>query len=220
MPLYQTLGELRATLQARCGFGAAGAAAGVNVTVMDSFLQTAQTQLYWAGAHRSVQTYVDKTIGADQTLIDYPEELHPDRITQISVKFSGVWSPPLRRGISPEHYTHQDNPGPPSRYEFYEQIEFWPMSDAVYDIRLWGIKRLARFTQENDRTTLDSDLVFSVALGMAKAHYRQPDAQFYVDQATNILNSLKSSQWTGRVYNPNEPATITSPKPQVASRVS
>ncbi len=220
MPQYRTLGELRAQLQARCGFGAAGASAGVNVTVMDSFLQTAQEQLYWAGAHRTLQRYVTKQIGAGQTLLDYPEELHPDRITQISVLFSGVWSPPLRRGISPEHYTHQDNPGPPSRYEFYEQIEFWPMSDAVYDVRLWGMAPLVRFTQENDRTTLDSGLVFSVALGQAKAHYRQPDAQFYVDQAQSILASLKSSQWTGRVYNPNEPASITAPKPQVVGRVS
>lgn len=218
MPLYRTLGEIRADIQAMCGFGATGAAAGVNLRVIDGFIRTAQSQLYWAGAHRVLQTYVTTEIGASQTLLDYPEELHPERITQVSVKFSGVWSPPLLRGIDPEHYTHQDNPGPPSRYELYDQIEFWPESDAVYEVRIWGMKPLERLTQDSDRTTLDSDLVQSVALGMAKAHYRQPDAQFYVDQATTILASLKSSQWTGRVYNPRQATTQTMPKPQVVGR--
>lgn len=218
MPLYRTLGEIRADIQAMTGFGATGASAGVNLRVIDGFIRTAQSQLYWAGAHRVLQTYVDTTIGASQTLVDYPEELHPERITKISIKFSGVWSPALMRGIAPEHYTHQDNPGPPSRYEFYDQIEFWPESDAVYEVRIWGLKPLQRLTQDGDRTTIDSDLVQSVALGMAKAHYRQPDAQFYVDQASNILGSLKSSQWTGRVFNPRQAATQTMPKPQVLDR--
>jgi hypothetical protein len=183
-------------------------------------LYDAQAQLYHRGGYRSVATYTDETLGQDQYRIDYPPTLNPDRIEKISVLFSGVWSPPLTRGIDPEHYTHQDNKGPPVRYELFElggyNIEFWPTADAEYTVRVFGYTELGAFSTDNDRTTLDSDMVFIVALGMAKAHYRQPDAQLYLDQGEAVFASLKARAWEGRIFNPSRrPEATTYPKPVV-----
>jgi hypothetical protein len=125
---YRTLVELRAEMRAMIGAGSAGTAAGVNTPLIDTHLRNAQTLLYWTHDWAHLRAYELKTIGANQTLIDYPAAANPDRIRYVSVLRGTVWSPPLKKGITPQMYTYQANVSWPQRWEPYEQIEIWPMT--------------------------------------------------------------------------------------------
>lgn len=210
-----TLETLRSRLRARLGFSGAGAAAGVNQENLDAILQQAQVSLYWTHDWARLRRYTDTTVGADQYLINYPANAHPERIKAISVQVGSVWSPPLKKGITPQHYTTQDNTSRPYRWEPYEQIELWPKADQVYNVRIFYIKTLDDFDANDDRSTIDSDLIFTVALGDAKAHYRQPDAKTYADRAEALLLKMKARSWGQTTFNPNDYADDPLPKPVV-----
>ena len=203
---FQTLGELRALLTQRLGFGSAGAAAGVISATIDNFLFNAQIQLYLQSDWKKLQYYADKTIGIGQYLIDYPTviggapaDANSERILKIAVKVNSLWVD-LREGINTEHYSYQDRNYYPQRYERYAQIELWPKADISYTVRVWYIRELGRFTQDGDRCTIDDDLIFLHALANAKAHYRQPDADIYTRQMQSILTQLKTKQFGNRSY--------------------
>jgi hypothetical protein len=201
---YKTLGAQRAELRTRLGFAAAGAAAGVQATHLNSILQNAQTVLYWAHNWARLRRYEDKSVGVDQYLIDYPATANPDRITAISILKGNVWSEPLEKGINPARYTTQSMKSWPTRWEPYEQIELWPISNAAYTARIFFIKNLDRFTEDNDHSTIDDTLIFTIALGDAKAHYRQPDAPVFMKRAENLLLTLKAKSWGKSKFSPYE----------------
>lgn len=207
---FQTLGELRSQIQQRLGFGASGAVAGATAATVDSFLSNAQVQLYLAVDWKKLQHYADKTVGVGQTLIDYPTlaagapaDANPDRILKIAVSVNGLWVD-LVEGIETQHYSYVDRQYYPQRFERYAQIELWPQADKTYTVRIWYIRELARFTQDNDRATIDDDLIFLHAMANAKAHYRQPDAETYAGQLTSALNNLKSKQFGNRTFRRGE----------------
>lgn len=212
---YQTLGELRSRLRARLGYSAAGAAAGVNQEIINSFLQDAQTVLYWTHDWARLRKYTDITIGVNQYLVDYPAACNPERIKAISIRLNGIWTPPLKKGITPEHYTTQDNVSVPYRWEPYAQIELWPKADQSYTGRVFYVKNLDPFTQDAHRATIDHDLVFILALADGKGHYRQPDAPNAKARAENLLVSLKAKNWGQTVFNPSDYAEDPIPKPVV-----
>ena len=203
---FQTLGELRALVTQRLGFGSAGAAAGVISATIDNFLFNAQIQLYLQSDWKKLQYYADKTVGIGQVLIDYPTvatgapaDANPDRITKIAVLVNNLWVD-LREGIETENYSYQDRRYYPQRYERYAQIELWPQADIAYKVRIWYIRELGRFTQDGDRCTIDDDMIFLHALANAKAHYRQPDADIYSGQLQTLLTQLKTKQFGTKVF--------------------
>ncbi|MCC6530920.1 MAG: hypothetical protein IT531_00085 [Burkholderiales bacterium] len=201
---YRTLGTLRAIVSARCGFGAQGASIGGNAALIDSWLQNAQAQLYWMQDWKKLQEYDDIEIGIDQTLVDYPDNAHPERILAIAVNIgsgSDLWRP-LEEGIRIEHYNTQSSKSYPMRYERYEQIEVWPACDAIRTLRVWYVKRLGAFTAENDAATLDDELILLHATATAKAHYRQPDAATWGSQLEALLARIKGQSFGGRRFLP------------------
>lgn len=214
---YATLETQRAKLQARLGFGASGAAAGVNISLLDGFLQDAQTLLYWTHDWVRLRRYETVPIGTSQTLVDYPTAANPERIKAISVLRGGVWSKPLPRGIEAVDYTYQTaSPSWPQKWEPYEQIEIFPQTDQAYSLRLFYIKNLARFSENGDRSDIDDLLIFIGAVWFGKAHYRQPDAPLYKDAWTGLLEKLKAKSWSKSRFNPNEyAANEPLVKPQV-----
>lgn len=193
MTTWATLGEKRAELLARLGFASSGAAAGVIRANVDSILRTSQKILYDAADWVKLRKYETIPLGVSQYLVDYPENANPERIKAISVDTTGNddWSPPLKKGISAQMYSTQDNLSWPQRWEAYEQIELWPKNDAVRNIRVFYIQKLGALTQDSDRFSIDDSLVFLVALGTAKAHYRQPDAQLHLSTSDNLLARLR-----------------------------
>ena len=211
---FRTLGELRADLIRRLGFGASGASAGVITANIDNFLLLAHKHVYEAHAWARLRKYEDKTLGAGQYLIDYPSDANEERITDIWVKVNGVWRE-VHPGIAKSDYTYQDNTSWPARYERYAQIEFLPIADQEYTVRIWYIQQLTRFTQDGDRSMVDDELVFLHALANAKAHYRHPDAQLYQGQFESLMGKLKAQSWTKKTFSAGKEDEIPLVKPKV-----
>lgn len=186
---YRALGDLRQELRARLGHQASGAASGASNPIVDSFLRTSQEYIYWMSDWKKLTAHSDATIGVAQNLLDYPVDANPERLytppgsaSPIWVLYSNKWLG-LREGISLNHWDSMDDQDSyPTRYERYDQLQFWPKSNAVYTLKIWYIKKLARFTQENDRASVDDNLILTHALAKAKAHYRHPDANLYVSE--------------------------------------
>jgi len=204
---YKTLGDLRSKMLAMIGNAAAGAAAGPNQLIIDGHLQDAQTLLYWTHDWAHLRKYGTKTLGLQATLIDYPSTgngANPDRINAVSVYRGGVWSPPIQKGITPSMYTYQTNYSWPQRWEPYEQMEFWPAANQAYEIRIFYIENLGRFTQDGDRASIDDTLISLVAKATLKAHYRQPDAALAQNASDSLLLKLKGKSWGQSVFRPSE----------------
>ncbi len=187
---YRTLGELRSQLARRLGFGAQGSA-GINSGLLDSFLQSAQDQLYATFDWRHLIKYDEKSTEAGSRLYDWAVDCDPTRITEIAI-WDGAYWVPMEEGISWAMRSTADSRTIPARYERFAQMEVWPDPDDAYTMRRYYVATPARFTQDNDRASLDDGLIFLHALANAKHHYRQPDAQIYGAQLEAHLMKLKS----------------------------
>jgi len=223
MPLNRTLGELRGELTARLGFGSAGVNNGQLIPIVNNFLFSSQTQMYWGFDWRALRAWVIKTVGANQVNVDFPVEINADRVDWISMKYSNAWLPPMERGISAEMYTSQDRTSVPTHWDMNsasgsQQIEFWPMTDTTYQYRVFGMAPLTRFTQDGDRSTIDGDLVVLHALGAAKLHYKHPDAEYYIRQLMDLMDAQKSNNWAKRVFRKGDDAGSWLPKPLLVGR--
>jgi hypothetical protein len=225
MPAYvwRTLQDLRQELRARLGHQATGAASGASNPIIDSFLRTSQEYIYWMADWKKLTAYFDDTIGAAQNLLDYPTDANPDRLytppgskSPIWVQYSSRWLS-LSEGITVDHWDTMDNQNSyPTRYERYDQLLFWPKSNAVYTLKIWYIKKLERFTQENDRASVDDNLILTHALAKAKAHYRHPDANLYVSEWSTLEARVKGGTiGQNSVIRRTDPNTEPLPKPVV-----
>jgi len=201
---YRTLGEIRAALRALLGFGASGAASGANQTLIDEHIRNAQNLLYWTHDWAHLRKYATLSLGASQYLIDYPSDANPDRVQAISVLRGNVWSEPLPKGIPAQLYTTQDNPSWPQRWEPYEQIQLWPLSDQAYSVRCFYIQALGGLTADADRASIDDALIQMIALWTTKAHYRQPDAGLHQTNGEALLVRLKAKSWGQTKFNPRD----------------
>ena len=186
---YRTLGELRAELSVRLGFGASGSA-GINSALLNSFLSGAQGQLYEQFDWKALRRSEEISTGVAQTLYDWPADGNLERVLEVAVN-DGVRWVPLTEGIT-LGMRSDATPQMPRRFERFEQMEVWPIPDAVYPVRREYVAALGRFTQDNDRASLDEGLIFLHALANAKQHYRQPDAQSYATQLAATLGRLKA----------------------------
>lgn len=131
-------------------------------------------------------------------------KLDPYKVSWVGVTDQNdVWYP-LIQGIPPELYTRaQLTPGWPTRYEISDCIEVFPAPQAPYTLRVKGHFGLERFTQDTDKTTIDSHPVFLFALGMAKAHYGRSDASAYTAQALTYIGGLVAGAHQTARYIPN-----------------
>lgn len=190
LPLKRTLGAMRSELQTRLGFGMSGQAGIVNSPIMDSFLRSAQEQLYWQYEWRELHSAEERLTGVDQALYDYPEGCNVERILNVSIWDGGGWVE-LVEGISIEDRS-TDVLDRPIKYDRFEQMEVWPVPRAQFRMRREFVKALAPFAESNDRTSLPSEIVFLFALANAKAHYKQSDADRYEKQLDGLLSRLKA----------------------------
>ena len=102
----------------------------------------------------------------------------------------------LIEGIPPVYYTRANiNFGWPTRYEIRSCLEIFPAPQAAYTLWVKGDFILQPFVdgttfEDDNLTTFDSELIFLLALGNAKAFRGQPDAQNVLGQATSYLGAL------------------------------
>lgn len=216
---YRTLGDLRSLLRVRLGFGAQGSSGGANQTLLDSFLQNAQEQLYWMQDWRHLVTYEDFTTGVGQTLYDYPDECEQNRrVLRIEVNYAGQWSE-LGEGITTSMRSTATTRTVPTRYERFAQIELYPEPDvATYTWRVWYVKDLLPFTADAHVATIDDAMILLHAVANGKAHYRHPDAKLYEGQLNALLGSIRGQSFgSNGVYRRGQVVEIER-KPAVVGR--
>lgn len=213
--LRRTLGDIRSDIQSRLGFGMAGEAGVVNAPIIDSFIRNGQAQLYEQFEWRRLITFEERLMGVEQSSYDYPTDCEPENLINVAILQSGIWTE-LHPGITWDMRSN-DSTGAPCRFEVFEQMEVWPAPDQQYTMRRYYKRSLGALNADNDRTTLDSNLVFLHALTNAKLHYRQPDAQTYSNQLSEMLSKLKARNRTKTVFR-RESSAGTIPFPKVVGR--
>jgi hypothetical protein len=217
---FRTLGDLRGELLARLGMASAGASAGANVALLNSFLRNGQAQLYWAQDWIKLKKFYDSSLGVNQVLVNYPTTpapgVHEERVLKIEVNIGTTATPQWRTvlpGIDAADRDVVNNTGWPCEM-FADQIELSPKNDTIRTLRIWGIRKLDAFTTDGHASTLDDELVLLFALANAKAHYKQPDADSYANQVTGILSAIKGKSFTKRSFNRRD-EVYAAPKPVV-----
>jgi hypothetical protein len=218
----RTLAELRSEILSRLGMGAMGASGGSNGTLIDSFLRNGQAQLYRMQDWKHLIDYEDKTLGEEQNLLDYPTDgvmsggtaARDKRILRVETEYNGQWRV-MTEGIRTSDWDTMDTLSYPAKFERYAQILVYPKADQTYTVRIWFVADLDAFTEEDDRASLDDEMILLHALANAKAHYRQPDAPTYQGQLNTLLASLRGQSFSsGGVYRRDD-RPPAEPKPVV-----
>ena len=207
--MNRTLGEIRSDLQIRLGFGAAGQAGVVNAPIIDSFIRSADEQLYWQCDWRHLISTQERLTGIEQALYDYPSDANPSRLLQVAVRVGGVWQV-LTAGIELYHRS-RDYHGAPTRFDAVSQVELWPVPDEQMPLRFEYVQGYQHMVRDNDRPMCDSQLVFLQALVNAKLHYRQSDGQVYADQMRALLDKTMQRQRRHDSFGPNRNDAVLPP---------
>lgn len=209
---YRTLGELRSELSRRLGFGAQGSS-GINSSLLDSFLLNAQEQIYAAFEWRNLIKYDEKVTGVGQSLYDWATDCDPTHLVNIAIHDGSRWIP-MEEGIDWDQRS-MDTTSIPLRYERYTQMEVWPIPDQAYTIRRYYVAKPSRFTQDNDRASIDDGLIFLHALTNAKLHYKQTDGEAYANQLNAMLDKLKGKNRGGNAVVSRTSASYVPARPRV-----
>lgn len=118
------------------------------------------------------------------------------------IDLNGAWLP-MASGIPPAMYTTLNNRSLPTRYEIRQCLEVFPAPSASgYQVAIKGHFGLLPFAADEDKTTIDSELVFLWALYEAKLQYRQTDAAVYSDKARERIGDLTAGTHGSRRYIP------------------
>jgi len=196
LPTRRNLGDLRQELRERLGFGAQGAEAGPSIRIMNSFLRNAQEQLIREFDFNDLIVETSLATGVGQTLYTWPDNCDPDNV--ISVVLEDTVDTIANRyklieGINYQHDAHSVPNDQPRRFERRTQLEIWPPPDrTTYNIILEYVKRPDRFQLDQDKASINEDLLLLHALTNGKAHYQHADAQIYANQLQRMLGKLRS----------------------------
>lgn len=196
----ETLAALRRRMLVRLGFAAQADSPPPGMAdLLDDFLRSSQRYLYRKFPGIRMERFFKWTMVAGQRFYDLPDnddtcdkKLDPYKVDWVGVQdLNDAWYQ-LVEGIPPEFYTSVAFQGIPSRYEIRQCIEVFCAPSAAYTLRVKGKFGLSAFVDDDDKTSVDSELVFLWALGTAKAHYRHPDAHSVKVEARDYLGTLVS----------------------------
>ncbi len=194
----ETLADLRQRLLIRLGYAAQAAnpPPGMNL-LLNQFLLSAQRFSYRRYNELRTERFFKWTMSPGVRFYDLPDNddtcdktLDPYKVTWVGVEdLNQAWYE-LVEGIPPEFYTSANFTGIPSRYEIRQCIEVFVAPAAAYTLRIKGHFGLGRFTEDDDKTTIDSEVVFLYALFLAKSHYQHQDALSIQDQYRQYVGTL------------------------------
>ena len=210
---YATLVELRTRILIRLGYPnqAANPPPGMSALV-DDFLYGAQKliwkQLSRAGLNverffRWVMVPGQRYYGIDSNADNCTLKLDPYKIVWAGFEdLNRAWYR-LTEGVPAEFYTRANiNFGWPTHYEVRSCIELFPAPQAPYTLWIKGDFGLASFVADDDAATIDDEAIFLLALGNAKAHYRQSDSSQVLAQADTYIRGLVAGIHGTRRYVP------------------
>ena len=175
--------------------------------LIDDFINSAQRVLYRDyTALRTMRFFKWTTVpgqryyGIRQNEDQCSVKLDPLKLEWVGIKDAETWYP-LRCGILPEFYTLTSF-GLPTHYEVRQCIEIFPAPDREMTLYIKGEFEPIEMVEDEDQTTIDSELVFLRALADAKSHYGQQDAMRYDGMAQRYLKRLVSGSHHTRRYIP------------------
>jgi hypothetical protein len=206
----ETLGALRRRMLVRLGYSAQADDPPPGMAdLLDDFLVSTQRMLYRKYKALRTTRFFTWTMVPGQRFYDLPDNdetctkrVDPNEVEWVGFEDSdGVWLE-LYAGIPPEFYTSVRFTGYPVRYEIRQCIEIFPAPAAAYKLRIKGRFGLSALVEDDDTTTIDSELVFTYALATAKLHYQQPDGQSLMAQVQGYLRDLNAGTHTTRRYVP------------------
>jgi len=127
-------------------------------------------------------------------------------VDNIKVQKKGVGSSagkiwPMTEGIDWQHDSYNSPDARPLRYEIRDQLEVWPKADRTnYTLRYEYVRKLGEFETDDDRATVDDNLLLLHALTTGKGHYGQDDFNIVLAQATQMINNLKAKNHGNKRY--------------------
>lgn len=207
------------TITAGGDFTAAGFTNGMTINIAGSDsndgLHTATTVATGQLTLSTNLTLTAETSG-NQVFIRGPGavELDPTQIEYVGMLDGTLWNDMIS-GIKPTLFniTGQQRP---THYQVREFIEVFPEPDQAYTLYLFGKVARGAFSADTDYTTTDPHPVFLQALGEAKAHYGQPDANIYFQRLEAMLGELNAGTFSNDRFIPNPEIDVPNlPKPKV-----
>lgn len=218
----ETLAELRRRMMVRLGYAAQADNPPPGMSdLLDDFLVQAQRSLYRKFNALRMKRFFKWTMQEGNRFYDLPDNddtcdkvLDPYKIEWVGVRdVNGVWME-LLQGIPPSFYTGARFNGLPERYEINQCIEVFPGPTPGYTLYIKGQFGLTALVDDEDKTSIDSEVVFLLALANAKAHYGHPDAGNVVAQANDYRNQLVSGAHGTARYVPGTVLTPPWTRPQ------
>lgn len=209
---YDTLANLRIRMLIRLGYPNQTTTPPPGMlALIDEFLRGAQNLIYRQVRRAALRTerFFKWTMVPGQRYYNIAAEedgcdmLDPYKISWVGFEdLNKAWYR-LDEGIPPEYYTRANiNFGWPTRYEIRSCIEIFPAPQAAYTLWIKGDFDLGPLVAPTDRCTIDDEAVFLLALGNAKTHYGQKDANSVTSQAGNYIKGLVAGSHGTRRYVP------------------
>ncbi|MGI9335789.1 MAG: hypothetical protein ACR2RL_21795 [Gammaproteobacteria bacterium] len=196
----RSLGDVRAELRTRLGFVHRGSASSVQDALLDSFIAEAQETLVWEVDFPVLRREHSEHTIAGERLYDLPDDCDARRVRAVAVALAGVWRD-MEQGIEPAQDTYRDVISFPYLWDMIEgQLELYPTPGTTYPLRVDYYALPAPLTKHDQRLAIDSRLVFLQALTVAKAHYRQPDAEAVGALMQSKLRNLKAGSHIEQRY--------------------
>ncbi len=208
-----TLAGYRSKLLIRTGFAAVASNPPPGTAALfNSFLQDAQDFLYKKYPALNTRRFFKWGLLEGERFYGLREddkdgcEVNLDPYKNIEgawlIDLNGQWLP-MTCGIPPSFYTTMCNPAIPFRYEIRQCIEIFPAPPADgYTLAIKGHFGKRPFTAEDDKPTIDGNLVYLWALANALDYYGKPAAAGIATQANDYLGQLVAGTHTGKRYIP------------------
>jgi hypothetical protein len=220
---YQTLSQLRLRMMRRLGYAAMASNPPPGMAaLLNEFLYDAQKQIYDKNIDIRTRRKFKWTMTAGQRFYGFGDDtsccdlaLDPTKIEWIALEDLRGQFTPMTKGIPPHLYTSVLLRGLPHRYEVTSCIEVFPAPDAAYTLWIKGDFGLLAFASDDDPATIDDHAIFLLALGNAKAHYGQKDANSVLSQAGNYVLGRVGAKHGTRRYIPGVCVAPPLPRPSM-----
>ena len=215
---YRTLLQLRTDLFADLGYAAIaanpppGMAAYLNLKLRQAHellwhrFPALRTLRWYSWPLTAGERFYSLTGNAEQSVSPVSTKLlDPYEIRAVEVQFDTTgYRQALIHGI-PSRIIDTTSSGRPSHYAVNQGIELWPAPTATEGMLLvQGRFKATAFTADTDQSGIDDQMVYLLALANAKAHYRQPDANNYVQQMENLIDNLVAGTHATARYIPGD----------------
>lgn len=171
-------------------------------SVVTQAVQDAQQQIVRRYPAMRMDRWFSWTLVAGERFYDLPDNDEQTAATPcaklldpLTVKWVGLTRDntryELRKGIPPQLLDHAVTSGWPSHYEIKQCIELWPAptaSEGTLQVRAGFFA--SDFSLDDDRPSIDDELVYLLALANTKTHYKQAGADLALREFETHLQGV------------------------------